>query len=41
VRMPSGNALVKCRSALVSMLCGYARRRNALCFWMKLWFIAP
>jgi hypothetical protein len=30
VKMPSGNAFVKCRFSLESMLCRYARRHNTL-----------
>jgi hypothetical protein len=39
VRMSAGTALVKCRLAFDSMLCGYARRRRDLCSCMKMWFI--
>ena len=40
VRMPAGSALVKCRLAFESILCGYARRRRDLYSCMKMWCIA-
>jgi hypothetical protein len=36
VKMPSGNAFVKCRFSLESMLCRYARRRNTLSLYTKM-----
>jgi hypothetical protein len=38
--MPSGDAFVKCRSALESIVCGYARRGGDLCVHGEVWFIA-